>query len=117
MSETSTDQTPVAASEEFIRGVKAAAEPMRLYFLDENEGPIYDVSSKELQYHADGAVADALSDERLRLEHAQASGDHTAALHSAIQLERTIDQPQLDRPDCAPTLIQRIIPEIIPIKR
>ncbi|WP_284982388.1 hypothetical protein [Arthrobacter sp. efr-133-TYG-118] len=68
MSETSTDQTPVEASEEFIRGAKAAAESMRLYFLNENEGPIYDVSSEELQSHAD-----ALSDEKLRLERAQTS--------------------------------------------
>ena len=72
MSETFTDQTPVEASEEFIRGAKAAAESMCLYFLDENEGPIYDISSEELRSHAEGAVADALSDERLRLERAQA---------------------------------------------
>ncbi|BAS11835.1 hypothetical protein AHiyo8_01380 [Arthrobacter sp. Hiyo8] len=73
MSETSTDQTPVEPSEDFIRGAKAAAESMRLYFLDENEGPIYDVSAEELQSHTDGAVAGALSDEKLRLERAQAS--------------------------------------------
>lgn len=73
MSETSTNQAAVKPSEEFIRGAKAAADSMRLYFLDENEGPIYGVSSGELQSHADGAVADALSDEKLRLERAGAS--------------------------------------------
>lgn len=53
---------------EFERGACAAAEAMRHYFLNENEAPIYDVGSDELTSYETGAVADALADERRRLE-------------------------------------------------
>ncbi|WP_181273601.1 hypothetical protein [Brevibacterium oceani] len=54
---------------EFERGARAAAEAMRFYFLDENEGPIHaDLSTEILEQHESGAVADALSDERRRIE-------------------------------------------------
>lgn len=68
MSETTTPTwTP---SSEFERGARAAAESMRFYFLDENEGSIHaDLSTEILEQHEAGAVADALADERRRIEH------------------------------------------------
>lgn len=53
---------------DFERGVKAAAESMRRYFVDENDRSIFSVSDAELLEFTAGAVADAMSDERSRLE-------------------------------------------------
>ena len=54
---------------EFERGARAAAEAMRLYLVDENEAPMYEMSVSELDSFEAGAVADALADERRRVEH------------------------------------------------
>lgn len=51
---------------DFERGARLAAEAMRLYFLDENEYPIYSVTEKELSDFESGAVADVLRTEDLR---------------------------------------------------
>lgn len=53
---------------EFERGARAAAEAMRLYLVDENEAPMYEMSVSELDSFEAGAVADALADERRRVE-------------------------------------------------
>ena len=66
-------QTDATPSEEFERGVRAAAETMRLYFVDENDSPIYDISSSELEQHHQGAISDALNDEKTRIEHSLVS--------------------------------------------
>lgn len=55
-------------SEEFKRGARAAAESMKYYFLDENEFPIYDVPSSDLDTFADGAVYGVIYDEGLRVD-------------------------------------------------
>lgn len=61
--------SPHTPSSEFERGARAAAESMRFYFLDENEGSIHaDLSTETLEQHEAGAVADALADERRRIE-------------------------------------------------
>lgn len=54
---------------EFERGTRAAAEAMKFYFLDENEGAIHaDLSTEVLDQHEAGAVAEVLADERRRIE-------------------------------------------------
>lgn len=52
---------------EFERGARAAAEAMRFYFVDENEVAMYAVTESELEDFEDGAVADVLRLEALRL--------------------------------------------------
>lgn len=55
-------------SEDFKRGARAASEAMGLYFLNENEAPMYaDLSVAVLEGHAAGAYNDALMDESHRL--------------------------------------------------
>jgi hypothetical protein len=53
---------------EFERGARAAAEAIRLYLVDENEAPMYEMSVSELDSFETGSVADALADERRRIE-------------------------------------------------
>lgn len=77
-------------SSEFERGARAAAESMRFYFLDENEGSIHtDLSTEILAQHEAGAVADALSDERRRLELLQAQ---TEQEKTRAALEKILDE-------------------------
>ncbi|MCI4659603.1 hypothetical protein [Cryobacterium zhongshanensis] len=56
------------ASVEFARGVRAGAEAMRFYFLNEDEAPIYDVSANELESFEKSAVEDSLRDEGYRIK-------------------------------------------------
>lgn len=66
---TETTESAAAVHPEFERGAKAAAESMRFYFLNESERSIYpDLSTEILEQNERFAVADALSDERARLE-------------------------------------------------
>lgn len=56
-----------AVSEEFKRGACAAAEAMRFYFLDEDEGSMHEtLTEDELETFETGAVNDALRDEENR---------------------------------------------------
>lgn len=55
---------------DFERGARAAAEAFHLYFLDENEAPMYYIDKPELTTFEEGAVADALRDEELRIQRA-----------------------------------------------
>jgi len=64
------DAAPVI-SPDFERGVRAAAEAFRLYFLDENEAPMYYIEKPELISFEEAAVKDALRAEQLRLERAR----------------------------------------------
>lgn len=60
---------PPAVSRDFDRGARAAAESMRFYFLDEDERSLHaDLSAEVLEQHEARAVADALCDERRRVE-------------------------------------------------
>ena len=60
---------PPAVSRDFDRGARAAAESMRFYFLDEDERSLHaDLSAEVLEQHETRAVADALCDERRRVE-------------------------------------------------
>jgi hypothetical protein len=61
------EATPLVSAE-FRRGASAAAESMRFYFLDENEGAIYDVSTTDLRSFEESAVAQTLRDEQRRIE-------------------------------------------------
>ncbi|MFI9629256.1 hypothetical protein [Streptomyces sp. NPDC052042] len=54
---------------DFERGVRAGAESMRLYFVDENEQSMYpELTTEVIGQHEKSAVADALADERSRME-------------------------------------------------
>src|SRR5205085_1048214 len=59
-------------SPEFERGARETAAAMRLYFLNENEAPMYEVDLAELETFERGAVADAIRDEQLRIQREQA---------------------------------------------
>lgn len=67
------------ASLEFERGVKAAVDAMRLFFLDENEQPIYNISLTELDAHTEAATMEALVDERARLHQLAAREENEPA--------------------------------------
>ena len=71
MSETTTSTTDnnPTPSAEFERGARAAAEAMRFYFLDENEGSIYEgLSTETLEQYETYAIAEALAEEHRRIE-------------------------------------------------
>lgn len=51
---------------DFERGARLAAEAMRMYFLDENEFPMYSITEKELTGFENGAVAGVLHSEDIR---------------------------------------------------
>lgn len=58
------------ADPQFEHGARAAAGSMRLYFCDEDERPIFDgLTDSMLDEFEKGAVADAVRDEQLRVEH------------------------------------------------
>ena len=53
--------------DEFECGVRAGIQEYMLYFLNENEQPIYDISSDDLESFAKDAIAGALYDRELHL--------------------------------------------------
>lgn len=54
---------------EFERGARAAIEALSLYFVDEDQRPIYEgLGTNTLESFAENAVADTLADETARLE-------------------------------------------------
>lgn len=90
MSETPNTITP---SSEFERGARAAAESMRFYFLDENEGSIHaDLSTEVLEQHEAAAVADALADERRRLERLSDAEIKAVQDQTRTALEKILDE-------------------------
>ena len=55
-------------SDEFKRGARAAAESMRFYFLDENEGSIYaGLSTATLESYEADAITGTIYDEGMRI--------------------------------------------------
>lgn len=62
--------TPSEKPSDFERGARAAAESMRLYFQDENEGSLYaELPNAVLNQFENSAIADALNEENSRLKH------------------------------------------------
>jgi hypothetical protein len=95
MSETptsTTDNSPTPSAE-FERGARAAAEAMRFYFLDENEGPLHeDLSTEILEQHEAGAVAEALAEERRRLERLRNAAPQEDEAKTRAVLQKLLDQ-------------------------
>jgi predicted HAD superfamily Cof-like phosphohydrolase len=60
-----------AVSADFERGARETAAAMRLYFLNENEAPMYNIGVAELENFEQGAIADAIRDERQRIQRDQ----------------------------------------------
>ena len=59
------DQETLTRVTEFERGVRAGVENMTMYFQDENEFSIYEgLSDAHLAQHAEGAIQQALQDEK-----------------------------------------------------
>ncbi|WP_314191969.1 hypothetical protein [uncultured Arthrobacter sp.] len=82
---------------EFERGARAAAEAMRHYFLNENEAPIYDVGYGELAAFETGAIADALADERRRLEREGNEGPRVVPSVHRVLPTGYADSPLVDK--------------------
>lgn len=52
---------------EFVRGVKAGTAALRLYFVNEDDLPVYGTSSTELDEFTAGAASDAIGEEHRRV--------------------------------------------------
>ena len=66
-----TSNTPTS---EFERGARAAVEALGLYFVDEDQRPIYEeLGTTTFESFAENAVADTLADEAARVKRAPAT--------------------------------------------